>query len=171
MVHLQELRRIFGGDIRVLDDETRLDTHVGGLRTVVSCCTTPTQGITVHLAVVTTYARELELSFAQHDRREWLLDGEHVLPRLEAGFLATGTRGGILRAMSLGEPSLDAVASTLWLLVKWAREPWRPDDGSETRRRKARARARVRRERFARASWVLFVVALVLWLRAGTGLL
>lgn len=167
---LEELGRIFSGSIRELGDRRWLDTHVGGLRAFIICRATKDGGATFDLAVFTPSTLELDPLFAKAEGQDWRLEGEHVLPRLKAGFLFTGCRRGILFASCNAEPTLESMVSTLWDLANWAREPWRPTEGSEEAAQfEAYQRASIRRERWIRVAWVVLVVAVVLWLRAGSG--
>src|SRR5205823_1571704 len=102
----------------------------------------------------------------REEGQEWSLDAELVLLRLRPGFLFQGCRRGILFASNSGEPSLDSMVSTLWDLVKWARKPWEPADGSAEAKELREREGRIRGERWLRLGWVVLVVVLVLWLRA-----
>jgi hypothetical protein len=164
---LGDLRRVFGGRIHEDRDRRWLDARVGGLRTFIICRATKDGGVTFDLAVFTPYTREIDPFSAREKGREWQLDGEHVLPRLRAGFVFTGCRGGVLFARNMHEPSLDSIVSTLWDLSAWARKPWRTAyESTQSKELRAKERARARRQRWIQAGWLALVCAFVLWLQS-----
>ncbi|HEY1546940.1 MAG TPA: hypothetical protein VGG28_03935 [Kofleriaceae bacterium] len=163
-MQLDDLARVFGGQIRAYHDRRWLDAQIGGLRAFVVCRAT-SAGTVFDLAVFTPRTRELDPFFARDPGDEWVL-AERAIPTMPAGFVFAGCRRGILFATSVDEPPLDALVGTLWQLARWAREPWRPEDYAGCDAEDAHERARARRERWLRIAWVMIAVVLLVWVRA-----
>lgn len=155
MSRLDELQRVFGGEVRTRDERQWLDTRISGLRAFII-----RRGhggtTTFELAMFTPRARDIDPFLARIDTAEWILDPDQGLPRLPRGFLFTGCRGGVLFATCIGEPSLEDIVSTAWELARWAHLDWRQ-----------RTAADIPRRRTLPLPWiVLALVALVIASRA-----
>jgi hypothetical protein len=133
VLRLEDLAKIFGGEIRTFEERTWLDTHIGGLRAFVVRRVTANHSVTFDLAVFTKHTRELDPFFARESWHHWAVKDDEI-PRLEHNFVFVGCDRGILFARNTGEPSLEGLVSTLWLMAEWARKPWRVVNYAETSR-------------------------------------
>ncbi len=152
MSRLDELQRVFGGDLRVLGDRRWLEASVSGLRTLV--IERPHGAL--ELAVATPDAADRDPFLARLDGAEWVLADDHEPPRLAHGFVFAGCRAGVLFATSEHIPPVEDIAAALWQLGRWARHSWCPLETAAAPAPPARSAAR-------RWRWVLVGLLLVIW--------
>jgi hypothetical protein len=146
-MRLDELKDVLGGDLREGGDRTWLETRVGGLRAFVICRRVGERDEMFDLAVFTPEARCADPFDSRQGFHDWLLENEHVMPRLTHGFLFSGCRDGILFASSGGQPTPENISSALSELAEWAHKPWHPGFRARGFTTRPRTREQLRRAR------------------------